>query len=424
MVYDSPLPPERPASDFHWPSLLQLIVSLGGSLLALLVTVVLAASAVTNPGSMGLSMLILAWASGLVSGLLFLSVYYAFRRLRGRPAAARPDRGRFVLASAFMLLWPLLAAGAQALYSSSLAGWLLPPVLLAGVGIPILWYLEFGRRGLPVARPQRTWGLFAFTAIFSLPLIMVVELLAIAIILTGLGLWLQANPSVALELQALLERLSTLPEMGPDALLELLGPLATQPVVIYGLLFVIAVLAPLVEETFKPLGMFLLGGKKLNPAQGLWAGMVCGASFALLETLGTLSSAAEAGPLFVLAGRFGTGLLHIVTAGLTGWGLASVWSGGSYLKLLGSYAAALSIHAAWNVFGLLWGFSPLAVQVAGGVTLSDPLLRALSAISLPALVLLAVFNLIILWRFNRSLRPAAEPAEEEVEPDHPVPTAP
>ena len=55
-------------------------------------------------------------------------------------------------------------------------------------------------------------------------------------------------------------------------------------------------------------------------AQGFVAGMLSGACFALYENLTALSAAGSGNGTTILLARVGTGLLHIVTAGMVGWG--------------------------------------------------------------------------------------------------------
>jgi len=83
--------------------------------------------------------------------------------------------------------------------------------------------------------------------------------------------------------------------------------------------------------------------------------MICGAAFALLESLGYLASPLGGDWPVLLIGRVGTGILHTVTSGLVGWGLASAWSNRNYTRLALAYFLAVFIHGLWNTFGLLMG---------------------------------------------------------------------
>jgi hypothetical protein len=62
----------------------------------------------------------------------------------------------------------------------------------------------------------------------------------------------------------------------------------------------------------------------------------------------------------------GTGVIHILTSGLTGWALALAWRERQYLRLGLVYLGVALIHGLWNGLTLLLvfsGFSPLLEQV-------------------------------------------------------------
>ena len=50
----------------------------------------------------------------------------------------------------------------------------------------------------------------------------------------------------------------------------------------------------------------------------------------------------------VVIARLGTTLVHILTAGLTGWALILAWREGRYIRLGLTYLTAVAIHALWN----------------------------------------------------------------------------
>jgi hypothetical protein len=99
--------------------------------------------------------------------------------------------------------------------------------------------------------------------------------------------------------------------------------------------------------------------------------------------------------------RSGTGLLHITTCGLMGWGLASAWSEQKYLRTALAFFSAVLLHGVWNTFGLLMGFIPFL-----GPTISAqlPVAAWMSQAAPIVLGILAIIAFSILLGLNRRLR--------------------
>jgi hypothetical protein len=136
-------------------------------------------------------------------------------------------------------------------------------------------------------------------------------------------------------------------------------PLLQTPVVITAALVAFALVIPMAEELLKPLVLWFFIKRKWTPTEGFIAGMLCGGVFALVESL-TALAAATSGDWLALAGaRVGTALLHIVTAGLSGWALTSSWSDGKYIRIGLVNLLVVILHGAWNFFALLVGVGPL-----------------------------------------------------------------
>jgi len=108
--------------------------------------------------------------------------------------------------------------------------------------------------------------------------------------------------------------------------------------------------------------------------------------------------------MFVMVGRIGTGLLHIFTAGINGWALASTWRDGKYMRVGIAYLASVIVHGAWNLFALLLG-STWPDELPQIV---DPHLSSLAVWFLPILTMVLLISMI---GFNLYLRhqPAPPP---------------
>jgi RsiW-degrading membrane proteinase PrsW (M82 family) len=179
---------------------------------------------------------------------------------------------------------------------------------------------------------------------------------------------------------------------------------------------------PLIEELFKPLAMWLLAGDRLTPAQGFYAGMLSGACFALWENLTAISASGDGTGTAIVIARVGTGLLHIVNAGLVSWGMTSFWQSRRYLgRMIGMYILAVTLHGLWNASGVLTGVAPvLQIPVEAA-----PLTQAVETGGIVVLVLLVFALLGVLLFANARLR--SRPAVAEVLADQaasPVSTIP
>ncbi len=119
---------------------------------------------------------------------------------------------------------------------------------------------------------------------------------------------------------------------------------------VYNLLFIaVAIIAPVVEETVKPLAVIILIGRMRSAAEAFVLGLACGIGFDLIETSGYIASSTTDWLNIALI-RTGAGLLH-------GMGAAMVALGWYYLthpgknrvpKALGCWLYAVVQHALWN----------------------------------------------------------------------------
>jgi hypothetical protein len=409
---------QQPAR-FEWLSLGQLVLGLlgllffatAGLILLLLGLAGLTGSSLVDPAQV-LPYFSLMWVCGLVCLLVAPSIVLAFLRVTGKPLPAWQWRGSFKAASWAMLAWPVaIAAGTWVSQTGTLDWLFLPPLQILAVALPLWWLVEFGRRGLPGSGPQRSWGVLSAGLLVSPTLAFVVELLAIGVILLVFVIWLSAQPGAAEQMTLLVQRLSNAGN-DPEVLLRILRPIAMMPAVLVSIILATSGLFPLIEELLKPLGLWVLVGRKPSPAQGFLFGLLSGAAFALLESLGTVANPSGQGWLVVVLGRTGTGMLHTVTTGLMGWALASTWQDGRYLRLAGTYLLAAGLHGLWNLFGIVLALP--AVFGTTPVTGLAALLLRLGQVAPFVLVVLMTLLFSILLVSNRRLR--AESGKIEVLP--------
>jgi RsiW-degrading membrane proteinase PrsW (M82 family) len=396
---------------FEWLSLGQLLLSglgfllfaLGGVVLLLMGVAGLAGSNLVDPAQV-LPFFSLMWICGLICLLVAPSIVLSLMRLSGKPRPGWQWKGSFRAASWAMLVWPFAIAGGTWVSRTGTLDWLfLPPLQILAVALPLWWLIEFGRRGLslPGSSPQRSWGVLSSGLLVSLPVAFVVELLAIGLMLLVFIIWLSSQPGATEQITLLAQRLANAGS-DPEVLLRIMRPLAMNPSVLVTVLLGTSGLFPLIEELIKPLGLWVLAGRKLTPAEGFLFGLLSGAAFALLESLGTIANPSGQEWLAVVLGRTGTGMLHTVTTGLMGWALASAWQDGRYLRLAGTYLLAVGLHGLWNLFGIVLALPDLFGTAS--VTGVAVVLLRLGQVAPYVLVVLTGMLFSILLVSNRRLR--------------------
>jgi hypothetical protein len=341
----------KPKAPIHWTSVWQLgfslmgILSLGGFSFTLVGIVV--SSAIDGSAGLADALPLLLMAAGIAfSGLLLLpSAGYAFLRLLGKPSPFQftlPRPGFLILGVPLLVVLGFLTA-----QNTTLIWVALPPIHVITIGISVLWLITLGTRGLAQGSKQRQWGIFGAGLVIAPMLSLLAELMIILVVgVLGIS-YLARDPVFAEELAKLSERYLTNPNLPMDTALEVIEPYLMQPITIYAGLVLVAILVPLVEEFFKPVGVWLLAGRNPSPAQGFAAGVLSGAGFALFENFTLSASSGEEWSIVVIA-RMGTSIIHIVTTGLTGWALASAWQKNRYLQLGITFLTSVAIHALWN----------------------------------------------------------------------------
>ena len=260
----------------------------------------------------------------------------------------------------------------------------LPAGLTAlAVVLPALWFLRLGAGSQWGKNPKRNSGLLTFSLSFTTYFILILEAVLFFAVVVGVLAALGRDPQMMEALENLLPLLQGA-NLTPEELVELLAPLLSTPPIFISILLLVALVIPMIEEAFKTLGVWLLKGRGISPAEGFVAGMVSGAGFALVE--GLLNSAAMASStstdwLGFVIGRLGGTLLHIFNGGLLGWAMANAWQGKKPAKVVGTYFLTVLLHGIWNGVAIL-ELSPQVI-VAGNLTY----------------IFLAVYALILLMAF-------------------------
>jgi hypothetical protein len=164
---------------------------------------------------------------------------------------------------------------------------------------------------------------------------------------------------------------------------------------IYGLLlFVVAVVAPVVEETVKPMAVVLLIGRVRSAAEAFALGMACGIGFDLVETSFYISSGYHDWLNIALL-RTGAGLLHGFGAAMVslGWYYLIHGKKRRFLRAFACWLYAVLQHAIWNGS---WGLVLLPAPI--GPFFNNWTLN-LGFTSLPGYILINIFEAICMLAF-------------------------
>ena len=348
------------------------------------------------------SMMALSWNAGLLFLLLIPMLVNVILVLLGKDPLAWPARLHLKISTAALLLWPLLFwAGTLLTEQTQLAWALLPPLQTLLVFIPLWWLVEMGLHFLKMNHTHTEWSVVGVSMLVTPQLMIFVELLVFGLAFVGFFIWAATQPEVLADLQQFGLRIANAPMDDPEILGRILMPYLEKPGVITGALFMVSGIIPFIEEIFKPLALWFLIPRKLTPREGFALGMVSGAVFALIESLGNLVNPLADMWSTVILGRLGTGLLHTLTSALVGWGIASAWTNRRVLRLILAYLVAVALHAVWNSFALVMGLSPM-VAPSGASGLSG-VYAQVATIAPYVLGVLSALMLFLLFSRSRSL---------------------
>jgi hypothetical protein len=344
-------------------------------------------------------MMVAGWTSLLIAFAFIPAFVSAILHLQGKSLPTIKPTTKQIILGASILLWiisilvVMLTSRVQAL--NLITSLLILPLVL----VPILIFFSIGSRNLSIGNHPRASGAVAFNFAITMPLVLMVELLLFVAIFIIIALWLTSQPELFAQIMQYSEQFSN----GNFEILEaeqLLVDLISQPILLNSTILVIAVLVPLIEELFKPMAIWFLAGKYLTPAQGFVGGLIGGACFAMLESLGAVGIPADSEWLILLFGRTGTGLLHVTLSGLVGWGFASAFYYKKWGHAIFSYLLAVTIHGLWNFFALLSGIVPILPMAEE----MDNLPILLGQVGVFVLIGLFVINLVLLVSINRQLQ--------------------
>ncbi|MBN2550034.1 MAG: PrsW family intramembrane metalloprotease [Anaerolineales bacterium] len=368
------------ASNFHAYSALQVVFSLLAMLFlwgAALILALLGAVELLGPsaGFEAALPLFLMSATSFFTGLLLLPCAgYAFWRLMGRRITHQPALPRFLRPSLLILAYPLIILLGFGLSRVPALAWLLlPPIHILAVGLPVLWLTYLAVRNRPgettsrLGSPQRAWGVFGSSLVLSPVLVLAAEGFTILVMIVLATIVIMGQPELMRELSDLRPMISPNGDLSQDALVQALIPYLVRPGVILSVLGLAALIVPLIEELLKPIGVWLLLGRKMTPGAGFAAGALSGAAYALAESLAFTANGETWGIAVIV--RAGTAVVHILNTAILGWAIARLFqkprppARKGWMTRVGqfllAYLGAVLIHGVWNGLTVMASFTAL-----------------------------------------------------------------
>lgn len=397
-----------------WLSATQFVLSLLAAFaflgISLLLVCLSLGQVIQQPNELQVPLSFLLIAAGMfLSGCLLLpSAWLALTRLIGwKSADFRFIKGKLqpiYIVSAFLIV---LLLGYYASRQPTPAILVLPFLQILAIGLPVLLFVQLATRGLSMDSDQTSWGVFGAGLALSPLVILIAEVAA----LLGVLFFFTINPQLVNLLTSLVGLIRS-SFKDPQAILSAMQPFFSKPLVIFSILSYGALLVPLIEELFKPIGVWFLASESFTPRRGFVAGVLCGAGYALFESL-AITSNGEDWAMIILA-RLGTAIIHITTTALSGWALASAWQKNQYYRLGLIYLCTVAIHGLWNGLTLCAVLTALTQTQYLSPT-NQLVIRIGQGAPLGLMVLLAG-SFILLLLSNKKLRsfPEDEPVASEI----------
>jgi len=274
----------------------------------------------------------------------FALAYQARASLRGRPSGEfRPPSPR-----SLGLLFVICLIVGQGLISfvggSSATALLFPPFHILAAVCPALAILAFVARRTRAVSWRSASLEVSHGALLAPMAALAAELIVILALVLAISFVVVFTPGGA---ERLMELSADLQDPAWVENPENLAQLVLSPAALTVIVLVFVILAPLIEEFLKALGVLLLGYRLRGRAEAWVWGVACGAGFALTESLFNGSIALEGWGAVMLM-RCGASLMHCVASGMMGLGWHDTLASRRPWRLLAAYAASAGVHALWN----------------------------------------------------------------------------
>ena len=394
-----------------WRSILLAITSTGGAILAVaMAVVVVVVRAVMNLQGNSqkyplFDSVLLASAILFIGVLLVPPAYFSLQRLIGDEVAAGEVKSMKLPAGILLtVVWLGITALTQILYANNVLRWVTPPLYILSVSMPVLFFAWLTIGGLRAGSKQRLWGALESGMIIGPALAAIIELILVIFLFIGVGLYISFHPELRITFNILKNQLNN--TSTPDEILNIVSPYLLNPIVVLIALMFFSVIAPIVEETAKSLTTWTIIDRLSLPAEGFVIGALSGAGFGLVESL-LASVQPDSSWAITLLVRGGTAMMHIITASLTGWGIASIRANKRVDYMIGTYALAMFLHGLWNACVVMMVVGSMHVSLNPQST--DFMGYAFIYLGAAILILVVLGVPIALGSLNWRLRPIPQP---------------
>ncbi|MGE5462075.1 MAG: PrsW family glutamic-type intramembrane protease [Syntrophothermus sp.] len=402
-------------SSTHLPSLLGSLLFTVGAVFILGLAVLLgvvALSTLFTGQPIELRETILLAVTSFEGILLLAAAFFSFQKYLQKPSAEKESNfsiSWWQIAACLLIASAAILIGYQ-IINKEPVNWLFIPLLtIPAVVLPILVLLGLGVRGISLGPRWRTWNVLGISMTLVPLLIFILEGIVILLIFIFGLIYITTQPHLMAQLERLSNQIYTL-EQDPEALIKLITPLLLRPGILAVALIFFGFLVPLIEELFKPLGVWLFGNQISSPSQGFVLGALSGAAYALIETLGVTPQSGDWATLLLT--RFGTDVLHVATSAMMGAAIVYAIQERRYLRLLGIYLLCVSLHGLWNSLAIVFTFSSMAGELG-----KPGFLEGLTTGTTVGLVIFTVALLLTLFLLNRRMRSEqSQPVPEELVP--------
>ncbi len=336
----------------------------------------------------------------LATVLIARAGWLSLRRIQNKPGqAARFQPLSIWLGMALIGGWILSIVIAVILYQKPTLQWFSLPFYLLAISLPVYALVRIATGGLELGSKLRAWGTLSAGMTLAPFLSAIGEGTVALVALIAIGIFAGLDPGRLAAIQALGEQLKHATQ---EEALTLLGPILVNPLVLVGGLFFLSLVTPLVEETAKSLPVWMAWRKLAErPAQGFALGALSGAGFGLMEGLFISANPGVTWGM-TLSVRAASSAMHILTAGLVGWGIGLAARQKRVAPALGRYALGVAVHGTWNACVVVMVYASGRTLLSGGNPDIAAALIALSAVCFLGLLVLCAP--IVLWIINHQLR--------------------
>jgi RsiW-degrading membrane proteinase PrsW (M82 family) len=356
----------------------------------------------------------LASAAALTLGLGFTLSYHARNSLKGKTSAVFFPPSPWLLMVLFALSLIVGQAMISLLPSPVLTALAFPPLHVVAAISPALAILAFAGRRTRAASWRTVSLELSHGGLLAPAVALAAEIVLLLIVVLMISFLVALTPG---GLDRLMELSLKLQDPGWVEDSANVANLLLSPWALTGIVSIFVIIAPLIEEFLKGLGILLLAllaYRLPGRSEALLWGVACGAGFALGESLFNGSIALE-GWGAVMIVRFGASLMHCVASGVMGLGWYQGLVKRRPLRLLAAYGASAGIHALWNGAAIAVAVPSLLMLTRPDDILAQGVAGSIVMGSLGLLLLLtASMAAVLLYLTRRVNRPPSEalPSDE------------